>query len=161
MNTTILEKNTIDTPSSLVPVTFEIVKAPKLTKPEKKKLKVIKRVVNQEINSPQAAKLLKLTTRQIRNLKRQVVQDGDYGVVHKNHFNKPANTYDEEIRTELAQIYRREYKGMNFTQFAKIMQDERGFNLSRSTIYNILRQKRIRSPQRKAKKRKPTVKDND
>jgi len=31
---------------------------------------------------------------------------------------------------------------------------ERGYNVSRSTIYNILRQNRIRSPQRKKKKRK-------
>ena len=34
------------------------------------------------------------------------------------------------------------------------MQEERGFEQSRSTIYNILREQRIRSPQRKKKKRK-------
>ena len=43
---------------------------------------------------------------------------------------------------------------MNFTEFAKIMQEERGFEQSRSTIYNILREQRIRSPQRKKAKRK-------
>lgn len=139
---------------SSLDVNVELVKAPKLTKPEKKKLKVIKRLISGEINGPKAAKLLKLTTRQIRNLKRQVLNNGDYGVVHKNHYNKPVNTYDEEIRSELAHIYRVEYKGTNFTEFARIMQEERGYNLSRSTIYNILRQKRIRSPQRKTKKRK-------
>jgi len=132
----------------------EIVKNVKLTKEEKKKLRVIKRVINGEINGPRAAKLLKVSTRQIRNLKRQVYLEGDKGIIHKNRYNKPANTYDEEIRVELAHIYRTEYKGMNFTEFAKIMQTERGFSQSRSTIYNILRQKRIRSPQRKKVKRK-------
>ena len=130
----------------------EIVKPSKLTKEEKRKLRVIKRVINKEINGPKAAKLLKITTRQVRNLKRQVYIEGDAGIIHKNRYHKPINTYDLEIRKELAHIYRTEYKGVNFTVFAKEMQ-ERGYEQSRSTIYNILRQQRIRSPQRKNKKR--------
>ncbi len=125
----------------------------KLKRLEKKKLRVINKLIAGEINGPQAAKKLKITTRQVRNLKRQVLQEGEAGVIHKNRYNKPANTYDEQLRIELAHIYRVEFRGTNFTEFAKIMQD-RGYNVSRSTIYNILRQKHIRSPQRKKKKRK-------
>ncbi|MFA6628034.1 MAG: hypothetical protein WCT17_05850 [Bacilli bacterium] len=132
----------------------EVVKPVKLSKDERKKLRWIKRLINKQINGPIAAKKLGVTTRQIRNLKRAVLNFGDEGIIHKNRFNKPVNTYDDEIRVELAHIYRTEYKGMNFTAFAKIMQEERGFVQSRSTIYNILRQKRIRSPQRKKNKRK-------
>lgn len=135
-------------------VSFEQVRTPKLTKPEKKKIRVIKDLLDGKFNGPVAARKLKITNRQIRNLKRQVIDNGDYGVIHKNHFNKPANTYDEEIRTELAHLYRTQYKGTNFTEFARIMHNEYGYTLSRSTIYNILREKRIRSPQRKRKKRK-------
>ena len=131
----------------------EVVKAPHLTKDEKKKLRVIKRLINKEIKGPRAAKLLGVTTRQVRNLKRQVLAEGDKGIIHRNRYNKPVNTYDEDIRLELAHIYRTEYKGMNFSEFARIMQEERGYEQSRSTIYNILRQKRIRSPQRKTVKR--------
>ena len=61
------------------------------------------------------------------------------------------------FRKDLASIYRKEYRGTNFTEFAKIMQDERGFEQSRSTIYNILREQHIRSPQRKSAKRKKKV----
>ena len=125
----------------------------KLKRLEKKKLRVINKLIAGEINGPQAAKKLKISTRQVRNLKRQVLQEGEAGVIHKNRYNKPANTYDEQLRIELAHIYRVEFRGTNFTEFAKIMQD-RGYNVSRSTIYNILRQKHIRSPQRKKKKRK-------
>ncbi|MDY0064531.1 MAG: hypothetical protein RBS25_05620, partial [Bacilli bacterium] len=67
--------------------------------------------------------------------------------------NKPSNTYEEAVRKEIAHIYRTEFRGRNFTFFAKTL-EERGFVLSRSTIYNILRQNRIRSPQRKRSKRK-------
>lgn len=125
----------------------------KSKKIEKKKLRVINRLIAGEINGPRAAKLLKLSTRQIRNLKRQVLEQGDEGVIHKNRYNKPVNTYDADIRKQLAQTYRKEFRGTNFTEFARIMQ-ERGYDLSRSTIYNILRENRIRSPQRKTVKRK-------
>lgn len=128
----------------------------KLKKLEKKKLRVINRLIAGEINGPKAAKMLKITTRQVRNLKRQVLDEGAHGVVHKNRYNKPVNTYDNELRLEIAHIYRTEYRKTNFTEFARIMQ-ERGYDVSRSTIYNILRQNRIRSPQRKKKKRKKTA----
>ena len=129
----------------------------KLKRLEKKKLRVINKLIAGEINGPMAAKKLKITTRQVRNLKRQVLNEGESGVIHKNRYNKPVNTYDPELRTEIAHIYRVEFRGTNFTEFAKIMQ-ERGFDVSRSTIYNILRQNRIRSPQRKKKKRKKVTK---
>ena len=132
----------------------EEVKPVKLTKDEKRKLKVIKRLINGEFNGTKAAKMLKVSTRQIRNLKRQVLTEGDAGIIHKNKYNKPANTYDMTIRKDLASIYRKEYRGTNFTVFAKKMQDERGFEQSRSNIYNILREQHIRSPQRKKTKRK-------
>lgn len=132
----------------------------KLRRMEKKKLRVINRLIAGEINGPKAAKLLKLSTRQIRNLKRQVLEEGENGVIHKNRYHKPVNTYDEELRKEIAHIYRVEFRGTNFTEFARIMQ-ERGYDLSRSTIYNILRQNRIRSPQRKRVKRKKTTPKNE
>ena len=125
----------------------------KLTRDEKKKLKVIKRLINKEFNGTKAAQMLKVTTRQIRNLKRQVLNEGDAGIIHKNRYNKPANTYDEETRVSIAKLYRKEYRGTNFTEFAKIIKEENGFVQSRSTIYNILREKHIRSPQRKKHKR--------
>lgn len=131
----------------------------KLRRIEKKKLRVINRLIAGEINGPKAAKLLKLTTRQVRNLKRQVLNEGQDGVIHKNRYHKPANTYDESLRKEIAHIYRIEFRHTNFTDFAKAM-NERGYDLSRSTIYNILREQHIRSPQRKKKKRKKVTKEN-
>ena len=138
---------------SNIVISESIITPAKLTKDEKKKLKVIKRLINGEFNGTKAAKMLKVTTRQIRNLKRQVLNEGDSGIIHKNKYNKPANTYDEEIRVKIAKLYRKEYRGTNFTEFAKIIQEQDGFVQSRSTIYNILREQHIRSPQRKKKKK--------
>lgn len=129
-------------------------KKKKLSKIEKKKLRVITKLIEGEINGTEAAKKLKISTRQVRNLKRQVLDEGIDGVVHKNKQYKPYNTYDTEISTFVCKLYRREYRGMNFSAFARLVQDEYGIKASRSTIYNFLRRGRIRSPQRKTKKRK-------
>ena len=129
----------------------------KLKRIEKRKLRVINKLIAGEINGTQAAKKLKLTTRQIRNLKRQVLNNGEEGIIHKNRYHKPINTYPEELRKEIAHIYRVEFRGTNFSIFAIEMQN-RGYDLSRSTIYNILRQQHIRSPQRKKHKRKKVEK---
>lgn len=129
----------------------------KLSKIERKKLRVITKLIEGEINGTQAAKKLKLSTRQIRNLKRQVLNEGVNGVIHKNKNYKPYNTYDTEISTFVTKLYRKEYRGTNFSAFARIIQDEYGITASRSTIYNFLRRGRIRSPQRKKKKRKSVV----
>ncbi|MDD4077602.1 MAG: hypothetical protein PHT03_06470 [Bacilli bacterium] len=138
--------------------TEEKTKPLKMNRKEKRKLRIINRLIEGDINGPKAAKMLKITTRQVRNLKRQVITDGELGVIHKNRFYQPVNRYDEDIRKKLAHIYRTEYRGTNFTEFARIMQNERGYEMSRSTIYNILRENRIRSPQRKRVKRRKTKK---
>ena len=131
----------------------EEIRALKLKKLEKRKLRVIRKLIAGEINGTEAAKKLKITTRQVRNLKRQVLDTGAEGVIHKNRYHKPINTYEVEVRKEIAHIYRVEFRGTNFTNFAIEMQN-RGYDMSRSTIYNILRQEHIRSPQRKKHKRK-------
>ena len=140
--------------NSLEPTTTEEAPKKKLTKIEKKKLRVITKLIEGEINGTQAAKKLKISTRQVRNLKRQVLNEGVDGVIHKNKNYKPYNTYDTEISTFVTKLYRKEYRGTNFSEFARIVQDEYGITASRSTIYNFLRRGRIRSPQRKKKKRK-------
>ncbi len=129
----------------------------KLSKIERKKLRVITKLIDGEINGTQAAKKLGITTRQVRNLKRQVLEEGREGVVHKNKNYKPYNTYDTEISTFVCKLYRKEFRGTNFSEFARIVQAQYGVQASRSTIYNFLRRGRIRSPQRKTKKKKVVV----
>ena len=124
-----------------------------LSKDERKKFRTIEKLLNGEINGTEAAKKLKLSTRQVRNLKRQVNEEGFDGVVHKNKQYKPYNTYDSEISTFVCKLYRREYRGTNFSEFARIVQEQYNVEASRSTIYNFLRRGHIRSPQRKIKKR--------
>ena len=56
----------------------------KMSPSERKKMRTIIKLINGEINGTKAAQLLKITTRQVRNLKKQVLEEGVGGVVHKN-----------------------------------------------------------------------------
>lgn len=123
----------------------------KMSPTERKKMRTMIKLINGDINGTKAAKTLKITTRQVRNLKRQVLEEGVDGVIHKNKQYKPYNTYDAELSTWICKLYRKEYRGTNFSEFARIIQDEYNVTASRSTIYNFLRRGRIRSPQRKKK----------
>lgn len=131
-----------------------LLKRKKMSPSERKKMRTIIKLINGEINGTRAAKLLKITTRQVRNLKKQVLEEGVGGVVHKNKQYKPYNTYNPELSTWICKLYRKEYRGTNFSEFARIIQDNYGVTASRSTIYNFLRRGRIRSPQRKIHKKK-------
>lgn len=133
-------------------------KPKKLTKIEKRKYRVITKLIAGEMNGTEAAAKLKITTRQVRNLKRQVLNEGEDGVIHKNKNYKPYNTYDEEISTFVCKLYRKEYRGVNFSEFARVVQEDYKVEASRSTIYNFLRRGHIRSPQRKAKKKTVFIK---
>ncbi len=137
---------------------FYVQRRRKMSPTERKKMRTIIKLINGEINGTKAAKTLKVTTRQVRNLKRQVLNEGVDGVIHKNKQYKPYNTYDPELSTWICKLYRKEYRGTNFSEFARIIQDDYGVTASRSTIYNFLRRGHIRSPQRKKKVAKPKTK---
>ena len=129
----------------------------KLRRHEKRKLRIINRLIAGEINGPKAAKMLKITTRQVRNLKRQVLEEGELGVVHKNRFHKPVNTYEEDIRKELAHIYRTQYRKSktSFSEFARIMQSQ-GYELSEArSIISCGKQNPLPQRKRKREERKP------
>ena len=79
-------------------------KKKKMSKVEKKKLRVINKLIAGEINGTKAAEMLKISTRQVRNLKRQVLDEGLDGVIHKNKQYKPYNTYDTEISTFVCKV---------------------------------------------------------
>lgn len=70
---------------------------------------VIKRVIDNKINATEAARLLKLSVRQIRRLKARVSQQGAEGLVHGNR-GKPSNrTLPIKERRKIVRLLRKKY----------------------------------------------------
>ena len=82
MENTNLQSQQLNTEQT--PVVEEKKPRKKLSKIERKKMRVITKLIEGEINGTEAAKKLGITTRQVRNLKRQVLNEGVDGVIHKN-----------------------------------------------------------------------------
>ena len=61
-----------------------------MSQKEIKKYEIIKKLINKELNGTEASKILNLSTRQIRRLKRKVKDQGARGLVHGNR-GKPSN----------------------------------------------------------------------
>ena len=55
-----------------------------MTQKELSRYEIIKRLIRKEINGTEAAKLMNLSVRQIRNIKSRVIKEGPKGVIHKN-----------------------------------------------------------------------------
>ena len=103
-NTNLQYQTNIDTNA---PVVEEKKPKKKLSKIERKKMRIITKLIEGEINGTEAAKKLGITTRQVRNLKRQVLNEGVDGVIHKNKQYKPYNTYDQELSTFVCKLYQK------------------------------------------------------
>jgi len=56
----------------------------KMSKKELKRLKVIHKVIDKRIKQKDAAKILSLSTRQVRRIQKKVKEKGDTAVVHRN-----------------------------------------------------------------------------
>lgn len=61
-----------------------------MTPKELARYEIIKRLLNKEINGPEADKQIGLSTRQVRNLKTEVKRHGVKGVIHGSR-GKPSN----------------------------------------------------------------------
>ena len=70
---------------------------------------IIKRIIDGKINGTEAAKLLKISTRQVRRLKSVVFKKGAKGLVHGNR-GKPGNRrLSEEKRNEIINLLKEKY----------------------------------------------------
>ena len=88
------------------------------------------------------------SVRQVQNLKNAYMQIGKNCLIHKNKFKTPKNKISAENRQKIVDLYMKDYDGYNFTFFREILSDDYGINLSYRTLYNILSEAGIRSPEK-------------
>lgn len=120
---------------------------------ESKKLRIINQVMERVMTQKEAAKLLGVSDRQIRNIINKVKIYGEDGIRHLNRFNKPAHSFSEQFKQEIIVLFNNEKtKNLTFTSFMKHL-EKRGITLSYASLYNILTQNGIKSPKRHVRKR--------
>ena len=84
---------------------------------EQNKYDTISRLVSKEITAREAMELLGLKERQIYNLKKIYIEQGEIAFIHKNKGKLPANKINDELIDKLENLYLEECHDFNFEHF--------------------------------------------
>jgi predicted secreted protein len=130
-----------------------------MSQPERDVLKVIQKVVDGALTQVEAARLLRLSTRQIRRLRRRFDIAGDQAVVHRLRGRPSNRRIDDARRQKILAAYRRDYPDFGPT-FASEKLAEQGLAVSPETLRQWLlaaglwQRQRQRDPHRQRRPRR-------
>lgn len=123
-----------------------------MTKKELKKYTIIQDCINGIYTVPQSAKLLGLSDRQIQRLKKEVIEKGPTGVIHKSRGKLPNNTIEKEKINKIVELKNTyEYEKANFTHFRELLEEHENIQISYSTMYKNLLKNGLKSPRKHRK----------
>jgi hypothetical protein len=105
-----------------------------------KRWDAVARLAAGKLTMDEAARVLKLSVRQVRRIRRQVEQAGRQGLVHANTGRVPVNKLKAAVRTRLLRLRRTKYAGFNDHHFAeKLAAEVPALTAAVSTVRRVLR----------------------
>src|SRR5690242_17610493 len=100
---------------------------------ERDRLRVLHSVLDGQRTQVEAARLLRLTTRQVRRLLHRLQRGGDAALVHGLRGRPSNHRKDAKLRRRALQLYRKDYQDFGPT-FAAEKLAERGLEVSPDTL---------------------------
>jgi transposase len=113
------------------------------------RIKVMENVVEGRLTIGQAAELLRLSSRQVKRLKRRCQAEDVGWVYHGNQARSPANILQESVREKVFELASGKYAGFNDHHLQEKLVQQEGLRLSRQSVRRILRSAGIASPQKR------------
>jgi transposase len=115
---------------------------------ERDRLKVLYGVVQGERQQKEAARLLRLTTRQVRRLVRRIEDQGDQGLIHRLRGRPSNRRLPVELRQQVLAEYQRLYQGFGPTLASEKLA-EQGLEITADTLRRWLIAEGLWQSQRK------------
>lgn len=123
-----------------------------MSKQEVSKFEVMTKLINKTMNGTAAAKLLGLSTRQIRRLKQKVDTSGAKGLIHGNR-GKPSNRkLSDKLVRKVTTLLKKHYRDFKPSFAAEKLQEQHGMMIGRETIRTIMTEEGLWQPKRKRDK---------
>ena len=119
-----------------------------------KRATLIEACIKGQCTVKQVANALGLSERRLKQIKKEVKENGVKSIQHGNRGRKPKNTISDETRKKILELRSSyEYEISNFKHFQELLKERENIDISYSALYNILRNAGIKSPKkhRKAK----------
>jgi transposase len=104
---------------------------------------VLDLVVAGSLTLDEAARVLGLSTRQVRRL---IVRhtDGPAGLVHGNRGRPPVNRVDDQLRRRVIELATTTYAGVNHAHLAELLAEREGLEIAERTLRRILAEASVR-----------------
>ena len=120
-----------------------------MTKKDLKRYSTIQDCIDGIYTVPQAAKILGLSDRQVQRIKKEVLENGPKGVIHKGRgkiSNKAIHPKTIDKIVELKKEYI--YEKANFTHFKELLEEKENITISYSCLYSNLTKNGLKSPRK-------------
>jgi transposase len=121
----------------------------KMSQRQWKRLDAVERLGRGVLSGTEAAKVLGLSVRQVRRLRRAVEKRGRAGVVHGNTGRSPGHRVAGRIRKRVVELRRGKYAGFNDQHFTEKLCEVEGVKISRPSVRRILRAAGIGPPRKR------------
>lgn len=108
------------------------------------RLYVLNHVLTGGLTAEEAARVLKLSIRQIRRLLRRYRADGSAGLVHGNRGRVPSHRIPDAIRDQVVELATTTYAGVNHAHLADLLAERVGLELAERTLRRILAEAAVR-----------------
>lgn len=123
-----------------------------LKQKEIKRATLIEACINGQCTVKQVANALGLSERRVKQIKKEVRENGVKSISHGNRGRKPKNTIPDETKKKILELRSSyEYELSNFKHFQEILKEHENINISYSALYNILHNAGIKSPKKHRK----------
>ncbi len=117
-----------------------------------KRATLIEACIKGECTVKQVANALGLSERRVKQIKKEVKENGVKSIQHGNRGRKPKNTISDETRKRILELRSSyEYEISNFKHFQELLKERENIDISYSALYNILRNAGIKSPKKHRK----------
>ena len=120
-----------------------------LTMRELSRYEVIRRLLRKELTGVEAARTLSLTTRQVRNLKHAVEEQGPDGLIHGNRGKPSPREIPEATRSRVLDLIRSRYSDFGPTFASEKLEEIHGIALSKETIRQLMMGAKLWRPRRR------------
>lgn len=123
-----------------------------LKQKEIKRATLIEACINGQCTVKQVADALGISERRVKQIKKEVKENGVKSIQHGNRGRKPKNTISDETKKKILELRSSyEYELSNFKHFQEILKERENINISYSALYNILHNAGIKSPKKHRK----------
>lgn len=123
-----------------------------LKQKEIKRATLIEACINGQCTVRQVADALGLSERRVKQIKKEVKENGVKSIQHGNRGRKPKNTISDETKKKILDLRSSyEYELSNFKHFQEILKEREDIDISYSALYNILHNAGIKSPKKHRK----------